>query len=365
MDTNVSGEAQASPKNDASPPQAMMMRAIGGMTFALIIKCALDLGVFRVLQEGVSTTGEIAKSLNVDRSALQRLLRALVSTGVFVEVEPNRYTLTDLGATLLPGPTPASIEPLVRFLLDESTIVSLMKLSECVRTGRPSLRQDENVGWYAQHPERVLLMDRGMEVYSKISLPNLLAAYPFSQFNVVVDVAGGVGQLLAGILKTQANMKGILLDRSDTIQRAAGYMKTAGLEERCELISGNMFDEIPTGGDLYVLSKTVNNWDDEHAVRILRNVRSAMSTKGKLVKLVIVENLGSNSPSPEEVFRDMICLASTSGKVRTESELRELILQADLKLTRIVHTSSPFSIIECQLPTASVEELAVFEPSDL
>ncbi len=329
-------------------PQAVMMRMLGGTTFPLVIKTALKLRIFRVINDGITTNDEIAKHLAVNKEALHRLLRALVAMKLIDETRPKNYAITEFGATLLPGPTPKSIEPLANYLLDDTMILPMMNLSESIRTGKPSLEQDEELGWYGQYPQRAMLMDKAMEVYSKISLPNLLASYDFSQFNMIVDIAGGEGQLIAGILKTNPNVNGILFDIPETVKRASKYMEAQGLESRCETISGSMFDQIPAGGDLYLLSKTLNNWNDKQSLQILRNIEAAMSHNSKLL---IVENIGTNNVlSLEEVFRDLIFLAcSNGGKVRTEMELRELISNAGLELIRIISNSSLFPMMECKV----------------
>ncbi len=347
-DKNTQVNVGGNQKEVKPSPQAMMMRMLGGTTFPLVIKCALKLGVLRVINEGITSDEEIAKHLDVNQEALHRLLRALVAMKLLDEPRPKNYVVTEFGATLLPGPTPQSIEPLALYLLDASMIIPMMNLSESVRTGKPSLEQDEELGWYGSYPERAMLMDNAMEVYSKISLPDLLAAYDFSQFNMIVDVAGGEGQLIAGILKTNPNVKGILFDIPETVKRASEYMKAEGLELRCETISGSMFDKIPSGEDLYILSKTLNNWNDKQALSILQNIEAAMSSNSKLI---IVENIGTdNVLSIEEVFRDLIFLAcSNGGKVRTELELRKLISEAGLELTRIISTSSLFPMMECKV----------------
>lgn len=337
-------------ENNQAPshsPQLMMMRSIGAMISPLIIKSALDLGVFEVINNGISCTHDIAKHLQLNPSALQRLMRAMVSIGLLTSDPKDSYTLTDLGRTLLPGSAPESMEALARYLLDESTIIPMMNLGESVRTGRPSLKQDEKAGWYNEYPKRALLMDKAMAVYSKLSLPALLASYDFSKVKVLMDVAGGVGQMIADILKANPGLKGILFDIPETVKRADNYIQSQGMEDRCEIISGDMFTRIPDNADLYLLSKVLNNWDDQHVSSLLKNIRLAMS---KNAKLIIVENMASNTnPSMEEVFRDLMFLAcSNGGKVRTETEFRELITGAGLECTQIIPTPSAFSIIECK-----------------
>lgn len=348
MSQTASQNAGVGPQQPAGkvPPQAKVMQAISGLTFSMVIKSAVELGIFRAIKEGFHTIEEMSRSLEVEPSSLRRLLRALAAIGLLNE-QQGVYSATELGATLQPGPTPKSIEPLAQYLLHDVVARPMLELSYSVRTGKPSFEKAMGASWYEycqENQQYLQIMDRAMEAYSKISLPNLLASYPFSGFKVIVDIAGGMGQLLSGILKANPGTRGILFDLPETTERAVPFLKAAGIEGRYEIVPGDMFEKVPAGGELYIISKALNDWDDEHVLRALRNVREAMSQESRLI---LIEMLGAdNAPSPEEVFRDLLFLVcSNGGKVRTESEFRELIGQAGLQISRII--PGQFAIIEC------------------
>ncbi len=91
------------------PPQIAVMQILSGLTFSMVIKSALEVGVFRVLKEGIYTLDKMAVSLKVNPAALKRLLRALCSVGLLYEDRPNQYNVTKLGATLQPRSNPRII----------------------------------------------------------------------------------------------------------------------------------------------------------------------------------------------------------------------------------------------------------------
>lgn len=88
----------------------------------------------------------------------------------------------------------------------------------------------------------------------------------------------------------------------------------------------------------------IHDWDDEHAVKILQSVRSAMNENGKvlIVEMVVPEG---NAPHPSKIL-DLQMLIGTGGKERTEEEYRKLLETAGLHLTRITATRSPLSVVE-------------------
>lgn len=324
-------------------PQAAMMKALGAMIFPLSVKAALELEILPVLKEGRYTSApELAGHLGLDAASLARVLTALAAMGV-LRRDDDRYGVTPFGATLLPGP--GSMHALARYLLDDSVLLPMAQLNASVRTGQPALPQDPQVGWYSQYPERARLMDGAMAVYSGLGLPALLEAYDFSPYATLVDVGGGVGHVLAGILAHYPDANGIVFDVAATMERAASYLAQRGLQDRYAVAAGDMLDSVPSGAGLYILSKVLNNWDDEHCVRILRNIRRAMGGDGRLI---LIEGVVADAGyAAEDAFRDLLLLAcSHGGKLRTVEELRGLGRQAGLRMLRLIPTSGAFSVLE-------------------
>ncbi|MEC0599327.1 methyltransferase [Bacillus spizizenii] len=331
-------------------PQAVVMQMVSGLGFSMAVKTAVDLGVFSALKDGRASVETLAESLKLNPSALSRLLRALESVGLVVQEEDCYFDVTEYGATLIPGKTPKSIKPLVDYLLHETVVQSMFKMDYSIRTGKSSFEEIYGEKWYENDQldkEYLKTMNKAMEIYSKMSLPALLASYSFEPYDVIVDVAGGMGQLLTGILSSAPESKGILFDLPKTIESAKEYLASAEVSERCNFIGGSMFDEIPSGGSLYVISKVLNDWDDEHVVSILRNISNVMSDNAKLI---IIENVpDAGRLSPEEAFRDLLFLVcSAGGRVRKKKDFENLIAKVGLTLKNVIQTPSKFSIIECE-----------------
>lgn len=328
------------------PPQARLLQKLGGMNLALAIKAALELGIFDALAGKSVSAGGLAESLELSRAALQRLLRALVAAGLLRENEDGRYTATAMGAVLQGGAPGTSIAPLARYVVSDELILPLLELGYSIRTGAPSFDHIMGTDWYAYgkvRPEHLALMDAAMETYSRLSLPALLKLYSFSRFKTIVDVAGGMGHVLAAILQAVPDARGILFDQPATIARATQLFDRLGLGARCELIGGDMFRAVPTGGNLYILNKTLNDWDDEHALCVLRRVRAAMAPAARLI---IIEMLGSEeSPSLHEALRDLALLAYTGGgRTRTEGDFRALLRRASFSLSSVTPMKGPFLV---------------------
>jgi len=174
----------------------------------------------------------------------------------------------------------------------------------------------------------------------------VLASCDFSRFGKIVDVGGGHGSFIASILKGNPQMKGILFDAPPVIDGALGRIEAEGIAERCDLVAGDFFQSVPADGDAYILKWIIHDWDDARSTTILRNCRRAIMENGKLL---IVESVVPRGSEPHfSKFIDLNMLVMTGGRERTETEYRTLLEASGFRLTRIIPTESPVSIVECE-----------------
>jgi hypothetical protein len=170
-------------------------------------------------------------------------------------------------------------------------------------------------------------------------------AYDFSQAKGIVDVGGGTGAFLAGILQANPHARGILFDQPSVVADAGGLLTSAGVADRCEVLGGDFFEAVPSGGDVYILSWIIHDWDDQRSVAILQNCRRAMGDAARLLVLEQVIPAG-NEPSLSKLYDLHMLTLSPSGRERREDEYRALLAAADLRLSRIIPTGVPRSVIE-------------------
>lgn len=173
----------------------------------------------------------------------------------------------------------------------------------------------------------------------------VITAYDFSKFDKVVDVGGGQGSFIAAILKANSRPKGVLFDLPQVIEGAKGHIEAAGLADRCKVIGGDFFESVPSGSDVYILKNIIVNWDDERSVALLKNCHRDMAENGKLLVIEVSVISPRNVPSFSKLF-DLHMLVMTGGRGRTEAEFRALFAAAGFKLTNIIPTESPVSIIQ-------------------
>jgi hypothetical protein len=159
-----------------------------------------------------------------------------------------------------------------------------------------------------------------------------------------MDVGGATGHMLSTILARYAALRGILFDLPHVVREAPALLETRGVAARVTIQAGSFFDTVPQGGDAYLLSHIIHDWNEEQCLTILANCRRAMHARGRLliVEMVLPEG---DTPHPGKLL-DLMMLVGPGGRERTEQEYVALLGKAGFRLTRVVPTSSAVSVVE-------------------
>ncbi|MBX3335184.1 MAG: methyltransferase [Nitrospira sp.] len=329
-----------------SPPELMRNLAIGYWTSRLV-HVAAKLRLADLLKGGSRTVEDLASAADVQPVPLYRLLRALASLGIFAETKGRRFKLTPLAATLQTG-VPNSMHAWAMMVNEPWMWDSWKELLPGVKTGEMPFLKAHGMPifqYLEHHPEDFEVFGESMSSLSQAENPAIAAAYKFPTGRTLVDVGGGHGSLLAAILKANPSLKGVLFDQSAVIVRAENdkHITAKGIAPRCRLESGDFFEGVPKGGDAYMMKYILHDWNDDACVKILANCRAAMNEKGKVL---VVDNVVSTGNDPSWGKLLDIQMLIIGGRERTKQEFAALFASAGLKLTRIVPTRCPLSIVE-------------------
>jgi hypothetical protein len=181
---------------------------------------------------------------------------------------------------------------------------------------------------------------------------SLVGAYDFTPFRTIVDVGGGTGGLLVGILKAHDYLHGILLDRPNVAERARERIEAHGLSDRCQVVGGDFFRKVPRGGDVYVLKHVIHDWPDSEARSILSSCSNAMRPKARLLVVeevypsIIDETIGSR----QAATNDLNLLVCFGGAERSEAHLAALLESAGLRLDRVVQLDTRLRVVDSVKP---------------
>ena len=325
-------------------PSAALMQMITGFWISSAIYAAAKLELADHVGDDSTSVDELALRVDAHPGALYRLLRALAGVGVFTEVEPRRFALTPIGNCLKSGPG-----SLRAFSIAGREIgwESWGRLLHSVRTGETAFGHLHEMGYFEylkQNPEHARLFDEAMTGFVTMNGLAVAAAYDFTPFSTIVDVGGGHGVLIGSILKQNNHARAIIFDRPEVVAAAKEKLASAGVADRCECIGGDFFVSVPSGGDAYLLASVLHDWDDEKSLAILRNCRRAMSTKAKLLLVEMVIPQG-DAPFFGKLL-DLNMLVNFGGRERTEEEYQNLLSAAGFRISQLVKTTTPSSLIE-------------------
>jgi hypothetical protein len=272
----------------------------------------------------------------------------LISRGIFRLRRDGRYELNSLADTLR-SDAPVSMASAAQFYGSHEQRERWTLLVDSVRTGTsvvPALRGKSSFDYFAEEPELAELFNQTMTSVSEMTDATVVAGYDFSAYPTIVDVGGGHGPLLATILAVAPASRGVLYDLPLVVASAPNLLRENDVADRVRIVEGSFFDSVPGGGDAYILKNIIHDWPDDKAVQILRNVRTAAGPRATvlLVEFVIPEH---NRDFPGK-WVDLEMMLNLGARERTAAEYRDLLSQAGFRMTRVVQTASPLSVVEAR-----------------
>jgi precorrin-6B methylase 2 len=336
------------PSADLSPAFALR-RLIFGHRVTEMIAVATRLGLADTLGESAQTAPELAARLEADPDALYRLLRALASVGIVEARGQDRFALSAIGCCLRTD-VPDSQHDWVLLESADFFQQAWADLGTAVRTGRSAAEHALGMPFYqymATHAGVEATFQRAMAGAARLAAAAVVEAYQIEPNARVVDVGGGYGTLLAAILRAHPTVRGVLFDRPEVVAAARAHLDAAGVLDRCELVGGDFFAAVPSGGDIYILSRVLMDHDDARSQQLLQNCHEAMAEHGRL--LIIQQVLPDDTGAAElydGAMSDLNMLIFLPGCERTLAQYRALLNATRFAITNVVSTSALMSILE-------------------
>ncbi|MFJ6657096.1 methyltransferase [Streptomyces sp. NPDC091377] len=325
-----------------------MAQLLAGFQQSQALHAFAELGVATALLDGPLPLGELADVTATDPDALLRLLRFLSGIDV-VSYEPDGvFALTALGATLADGP--GSVRALAAFWM-QTHYIPFSDLPTTIRTGEPAFEAHfgRTFGdWLGDHPRYLDSLFGAMSEVARWIKVDLLTGYELPPGRVVADIGGSDGTLLAGLIASDAERRGIVLDVPGAVPAAAKRLTELGVADRVKAVGGDFFTEVPSA-DVYLLSTVLHDWNDDQCATILANIARAAHPGARLVVLEAVLP-DTDAPHPAK-FNDLAMLGVGAGRERSHAEYAELLATAGFTPTRHLPGPSynPFSLLEARL----------------
>src|SRR3954453_11525843 len=320
------------PVADAEPSSAALLRLVNGYQVSQAIHVAATLGVAEQLADGPRTAADLASATATHAPALERLLRALVAVDLLDEQPDDTFGLTELGEAL-GGP----VGSWAAFIGRAYHWKAWGHLLHSVRTGESAFRAVHGVDvweYRAQHPEEGAVFDAAMTGLSRRVNAAVAAAHDFGRYGVIVDVGGGHGALLAGILARHPGARGVLFDQPAVVADAEA--------DGVEVVGGSFFESVPAGGDAYLLKSVLHDWEDAPAIEILLTCRRAARA---CTALIVIER---RLADPSAKLSDLNMLVGPGGRERAPEDYAALLAAAGYEFVGETPTAAGVSVIEAR-----------------
>ena len=310
------------------PPEFQLLRLANAFQLSRAVQVAARLRLGRLLESGPKPLEELARLTKSNERMLLRFLRFLAELGIVTEKEDGF------------GPTPLSesLHLVDNIAQGEEAWGVWGALPEALRTGHSPFADVHGAEFYeyaALHPDQGDNWNKWNTVMGLRFFSAIVPALKLIGHETIVDVGGGEGSGLATILRQAPECRGVLLDLPQSIATAHKLFAQAGVSERATLVEGDALDQVPAGGDVYLVSRVLQNLGDQQASRLLERCRQSL---GRRSRLLIIEKILPEKGSPGRrslAASDLNHFLLWGGGHRTRAEMEALLEHAGLNLLRI------------------------------
>lgn len=326
---------------------------ITGFRASQLVRAAVALRIPDLIATESRSVEHLANETGVAAGRLRRALRGLASLGVLEESADGTFTNTEVGALF--REQGAGLARMTLMILDgyrafEYCLESLLT----GRTGQLIAFGEDHWQTLARDPEQADRFNRAMVAQTEQAGGFVSANLDLKHASVIVDVGGGTGALAAGLLDVYPDIRGIVCDLPAGLVGTNKYLAARGVGDRCAVVEADFFEQVPSGGDVYLLKQVIHDWDDEHSGRILANCRKAMAPGARIVLIerLLPTRMADDPEHRSIALLDLEMMVRLGGRERTLDEYRDLLERAGFRFLGTV-PGDRFNLIEALVDSAA------------
>lgn len=321
------------------PPKYLILEVVGAYMQGEALVTAARLGIPDLLRHGPLSSHELASTLGLLEAPLYRYLRALASLGVLRALPARRFAATRTSAALS-ADGPGSVK-LAATYLGGAPRLAWGALATSLASGKPAIEHVLGQPYFeylAGQPEAARQFRAMMALSSEFFDAAILGAVSLAGERSVVDVGGGEGQLLFGLLERHPQLQGTLFDQPDVVAAAARSPRGRALEARCTFAGGDLFGALPAGAELYLMKCVLHDFDDALALRLLHGVRAAMGNRGRLLICDLL--VAPEGDTWMNYSFDLTMLLMHGGRERSVDDLDAMLAATGFSLRNVTRTAT-------------------------
>jgi len=335
-------------------PADRLRALIGDYWKPHVVACAARLGIADALGKETLGAGELATRVGADADAMYRFLRTLASVGLVNDNGDGRFALTGIGACLRKD-SPDSLHGMALHVATQLS-PAFAQLDQCVRSGSPPPGIKHGTEGFAEldeDTEAAAIFNQAMVDNSRRFATEAARAFDFSGFATTIDVGGGYGAVLAGLLCAVPEARGAVIDLAHAEAGAHRLFEREGVADRARFVTGSFFEPLPEMADCYVLKYILHDWPDAEAEAIVRRVGEAALSSGgavMVIEKIMPERVAEDPGHAMALYGDMTMML-WNGRERTEPEFRQLLAKGGLQFVQSIELSDNHYLIEARPAT--------------
>jgi len=315
----------SAPTAAQEPNPLLIFDALNGFQRATALKAAIELEVFTLVGSGVTKAAELAKRAQTSEKGMRILCDFMTIQG-FLTKQNGAYGLTPDAAIFLDKKSPAYLGSIAFFLVHPTHVANYMDVTGAVRKGGP-VSEHGNMG-----PEAPIWVDFAKFMAPVSAMGSAALAQIVNtpgQAMKVLDIAAGPGAYGIAIAKLNPKAEVYGLDWKNVLELSTEHARQAGVGDRYHGIAGSAFDvDMGSGYDLVLLPNFLHHFDHATNVKLLKRVRAALKSGGRLATVEFVPNDDRISPPTAAAFSLMMLGSTEGGDAYTFKELDAMFRDA-------------------------------------
>jgi demethylspheroidene O-methyltransferase len=318
----------------ASQKAVELHHLTAGFVYTQTLTAVIQSNLLAVLQGRIETTKSVAAMCGLTTQAAFTLLTAARALKLTDEVSPGHWMVGELGASVLGNPAVADMvrhhAVLYRDLADPLAV-----LRHREKTGLRNYWSYVPGGAHPEesHREYSRLMSSSLALIAD----HILDSYPLTNYQSLIDVAGGTGQFTRLVQQRYPELSTTVLDLPEVVSEA----KTLQIQHKTRFIATDMFQSpLPENTELFSLIRVLHDHDDEPVKHLLARLYDALRPGGHLLIAEPMAGTAGAAPIGDTYF-SFYLWAMGSGRPRTAKELQAMCLAAGFTRVREFKTPIP------------------------
>jgi 2-polyprenyl-3-methyl-5-hydroxy-6-metoxy-1,4-benzoquinol methylase len=337
MTDNESATSMEPPVSD----DTLLWKTFTSMYFMPMLSAADEVGAFPFLACTPADAETVARHCRLAVNPARAMLGLLCSLGFLVQRD-GRFHVTDVTRTYLLPDSRYYWGDILRRLREPTPGFS--EVLQNLRDGTPITQQEDRDLWqvHAADQERAAMFTRAMHSHSMAPAHGVARRGNFTGVGRLLDIGGGSGCFSIEIARRHTQVHASVMDLPIVCALAREYIEAAGLAERIDTVTGDMFSEPwPAGYDAIFFSNIFHDWDPQRCQALVDKSHAYLPPDGRLYIHEML--LDDDAAAPTAVTAYSVDMALyTGGKQYSAAELRAMLHQAGFTRITFTHTHGYF-----------------------